>query len=90
MSCYEACNAAYGATDPGRTYCKKACDSDEDTFAKCKSEFCSGLCVKTEIGEEGAKEKSPWMKWLARAPAGGSEDCINACYHGCKNKDSSD
>lgn len=89
MSCYEACNSSYGATSPSRTFCKKACDSDEDTFAKCKTEFCAGLCVKSEVGDD-ASEKKGWTKWLARAPAGGSEDCINACYHGCKNKDAED
>mmetsp|Transcript_3152 Transcript_3152/g.6521 ORF Transcript_3152/g.6521 Transcript_3152/m.6521 type:complete len:98 (-) Transcript_3152:46-339(-) len=84
--CYEACNSHYSAVDPNRLYCKKACDSDED-FKACKNDFCQGMCVKQELGEEDQKQAG-WTKWFARAPgAQTSEACLAACYYGCSQKE---
>lgn len=86
--CYKSCNAAFSITDPNRLFCKKACDSEEG-FLECKSEFCPGLCIKSELGEEDNKHGG-WSKVFSRAPGSNSEDCLNACFHGCHNKDEED
>jgi len=64
--CYKICNTKYSVTNPQRGYCKKGCDSEEETLyfsifqalysnrADCKSEDCEGLCIKNELGEEDA------------------------------------
>jgi hypothetical protein len=71
-----ACNNLFGATDPGRLFCKKGCDADEETLAECKDEFCFSLCVKEELGEDDDK-KGGWTKWFARAPGTStSEGCL--------------
>lgn len=31
-NCYEVCNSKYSAMQPERLFCKKGCDSDEDTM----------------------------------------------------------
>lgn len=30
--CYTSCNKKYGSFDPKRLFCKKGCDSDEDSL----------------------------------------------------------
>ena len=32
QDCYSICNKKYGSIDPKRIFCKKGCDSDEDTL----------------------------------------------------------
>lgn len=84
--CYKECNAAYGAANPGRLFCKKACDSDGG-IKECKDEYCSNLCIKHEIGGE-EDTKPAWSKFFARAPGlKTSEDCLSACLLGCSNKE---
>ena len=52
---------------------------------QCKTEFCSSLCIKDELGEEGDK-KGAWTSFFARAPMA-SDKCLDACYAGCLKKD---
>ena len=86
--CYKSCNETYPATDPSRLYCKKACDSDEK-FEKCKNEYCPSLCIKSELGDDD--KKGSWSRWLSRAPGTDtSEQCLDACFHGCSHKDEED
>jgi len=84
-SCYNACNQAYGPADPGRLFCKKACDN-EGTMSECKAEFCPSMCIKEELGESEEKYGS-WSKVFSRAPgkAENSEHCMSACFLGCAN-----
>ena len=86
--CYKACNDNYSATNPGRIFCKKGCDSDDDITA-CKNTFCSNLCIKQELGDD---EKKPgWSKFFARAPGTDtSDDCLSACILGCRSKEADD
>jgi len=51
---------------------------------ECKSDFCSGLCIKQELGEDDEK-KGKWTMMFARAPMN-SDACLDACYSGCQNK----
>lgn len=32
QDCYSICNKKYGGFDPKRIFCKKGCDSDEETL----------------------------------------------------------
>lgn len=83
--CYSACNENYNATNPGRLFCKKACDSDED-IVECKKTYCSNLCIKQEIGDD--ENKPGWSRFFARAPGTeNSETCLSACLYGCSSKD---
>ena len=87
--CYQACNEEYGPANPGRLFCKKACDSDGGII-ECKTEYCSNLCIKHEIGAE-EDSKPAWSKFFARAPGTKtSEDCLTACLFGCTNKSEED
>lgn len=89
--CYQECNTNYGAANPGRLFCKKACDSDGG-IKECKDEYCSNLCIKHEIGGGGEEDTKPaWSKFFARAPGTNtSEDCLSACLFGCSNKTEED
>jgi hypothetical protein len=83
--CYQACNQEYGPANPGRLFCKKACDSDGGII-ECKTDYCSNLCIKHEIGGE-EEAKPAWSKFFARAPGTKtSEDCLTACLYGCTYK----
>jgi hypothetical protein len=85
--CYKACSDTYAALNPGRLFCKKACDSDEG-IPECKTEYCSKLCIKQQLGDDDEK-KPEWSKFFARAPSdANSEECLNACIFGCTRKDS--
>ena len=64
---------------------------------QCKTEFCSSLCIKDELGEEGdisdisdftkfCDKKGAWTSFFARAPMA-SDKCLDACYAGCLKKD---
>ncbi|CAG9328394.1 unnamed protein product [Blepharisma stoltei] len=83
--CYKACNEEFSVANPNRLFCKKGCDSDEK-FLECKSEFCPGLCIKSELGEEDNKHGG-WSKLFSRAPGSRPDDCLNACFYGCTHKD---
>jgi hypothetical protein len=50
---------------------------------QCKKEFCSGLCIKQELGDDEAK-KGAWTAMFARAPMN-PDACLEACYSGCQN-----
>lgn len=79
-SCYSICNQKYKAYDPKRIFCKKGCDSDEDSLEACKNEHCNDLCIKAELGDEENKLGS-WSKFFSRAPTNPG-DCIDACNYG--------
>ena len=83
--CYQECNKLFKPTEPTmRLFCKKGCDADDEKMDDCKFNFCTDLCVKSEIGEEG-KELGAWSKFFARS-SGNSDDCMKACQSGCINR----
>ncbi|KAL4494112.1 hypothetical protein ABPG72_016068 [Tetrahymena utriculariae] len=84
QSCYQSCNNTFNAWDPKRIFCKKGCDSDEDNLQKCKSETCSSLCIRSELGDSNSK-LGKWSSFFSRAPSD-PKDCLNACITGCNNK----
>ena len=53
--CYDLCNKRFGVTNPGRTYCKKGCDSEDEGLEKCKKDTCTSMCVKGELGDDSKK-----------------------------------
>eukprot|EP01017_Pseudomicrothorax_dubius_P034551 TRINITY_DN4754_c0_g1_i1.p1 TRINITY_DN4754_c0_g1~~TRINITY_DN4754_c0_g1_i1.p1 ORF type:complete len:110 (+),score=27.80 TRINITY_DN4754_c0_g1_i1:54-383(+) len=83
--CYRICNEKYSAADPRRIYCKKGCDSDEETLEDCKLKSCAELCIKDNLGDDSVK-LGAWSKLFSRAPTD-SHQCLNACYYGCNNKE---
>merc|ERR1712060_41009 len=89
-NCYKFCNTTWGMTEPDmRLYCKKGCDADDvDNIEQCKTDFCSSLCIKDELGDDGDK-KGAWTSLFARAPMA-SDKCLDACYAGCLKKDYDD
>lgn len=66
--CYDYCNTTFDISNPSqRLFCKKGCDGDGDDMQECKRDFCSGLCIKDELGEDEDK-KGKWTTYFARAP----------------------
>ena len=55
---------------------------------QCKTEFCDGLCIKDELGDDGDK-KGAWTSFFARAPLD-SDKCLEACMAGCQSADYDD
>ena len=58
-NCYDYCNAKYTPMQPERLFCKKGCDSDEDSMyfsqysrQSCKTDTCNKICIKEEQGEQ--------------------------------------
>lgn len=87
--CYEFCNQKWDISQPSmRLYCKKGCDGDGDTMAECKTDFCSGLCIKDALGEDDDK-KAGWTKFFARAPMK-SDECLESCIAGCSRRPEED
>ena len=85
--CYSSCNSKYGAFDSTRLYCKKGCDSEDETLNECKKETCGKVCIKSELGED--EKLGSWSSFFARAPKD-SDECFSACYHGCNFKEDED
>lgn len=83
-NCYKLCNQDYSAVDNNRLYCKKGCDADgeeQPTIELCRSEKCTEVCIRRELGEDESKLGS-WSKYFSRAPTD-ADSCIEACYKGC-------
>lgn len=59
--CYQACNKKYSVTDAGRGFCKKGCDSEEDSlFKSCRLNF---YLLAKIAKKKYAKECVSKMNW---------------------------
>ncbi|KAF5728916.1 hypothetical protein HS088_TW21G01071 [Tripterygium wilfordii] len=79
--CGSQCNQKYAALTqiPWRVFCKKGCNSDEETWEECL-ENCDQTCYKDPV----LKDRQ-WSAYIDRSPgaASYSEECFHACVAGC-------
>ncbi|XP_054812926.1 uncharacterized protein LOC129313662 isoform X1 [Prosopis cineraria] len=62
-----------------RVFCKKGCNSDEETWEECL-EDCNHICYKDPVIKD-----QQWSAYIDRSPgsASCSEECFHACASGC-------
>ncbi|KAK4256114.1 hypothetical protein QN277_009025 [Acacia crassicarpa] len=79
--CGNRCTRKYAALTqlPWRVFCKKGCNSDEETYEECL-EDCNQICYKDPV-----IEGQQWSAYIDRSPgeASYSEKCFHACASGC-------